>query len=37
MNPAPKIYSKIDNLQKNNNIKYMYLTIEKTRMNGGAG
>lgn len=37
MNPAPKLYSRIDNLQKLNISIYMYLFIETTRIEIGAG
>ena len=37
MNPAPNTYSEFNNLQKTNIIKYMTLSIEKTKIKVGAG
>ena len=37
MNPAPKGYSRIDNLQRANILRYMCLFIEKTIIRVGAG
>ena len=37
MNPAPNTNSEIANLQKTNIIKYMTLSIEKIKIEAGAG